>query len=232
MALPDWVRLPTRWIEDGGLRRLRWKEQGSTGTAALMLLLPLAHRVDQSTGSGSATYDELSEATELSRTKISEGLALLQGLGLIQRDPERRSGFTLLGFGPNGWGKLPAKRLYVGKGLFAFREFHLRKYVELNALKLYLLVVARRDTKTNLAHLTYDQIAERSGIDPSHIRSAISLLAAAGLMHIERVPSLSNEFGVANAYRLTYLDSFTHMGTSGRKTLSEGSFFAATDEGL
>jgi hypothetical protein len=123
-----------------------------------------------------------------------------------------------------GWGKLPAKGLYSGKSIGAFREFHLRKYVELNAMKLYLLVVARRDNKTNLAHMTYDQIEEKSGIDPSHIRSAIGLLATAGLMHIKRVPSSSSEFGVANAYRLTYLDSYRHMGTSGRKMLSEAAF--------
>ena len=44
------------------------------------------------------------------------------------------------------------------------------------------------------------------------------------------VPSSSSEFAVANAYRLTYLDSYMHMGTSGRKMLSEGAFAAALED--
>jgi hypothetical protein len=49
MAMRDWVRLPSRWIEDGGLSDLEWgvgKPSGSDYTAALMVLAPLAHHAD------------------------------------------------------------------------------------------------------------------------------------------------------------------------------------------
>lgn len=229
MKLLDWVKLPTGWIEAGGLKRLRWQVQHSDATAALMILVCLAHCADQTNGVGKATYNLLAEATGLSRTKISAALSLLEKLELIEREPEGRSTYALKGFATKGWGKLPARRLYTSNAIIAFRNFHLRSYIELNALKLYLLVVTRRDNKTNLAHMTYDQISDYSGIDQARIRSAISFLAANGLLHVERLPSAESEYGTANAYRLVYIDSHRHMGTSGRAAdTSFPEFFTAT----
>jgi hypothetical protein len=41
MAVHNWARLPSKWIEEGGLRDLRWvasKPTGSDNAAALMVL--------------------------------------------------------------------------------------------------------------------------------------------------------------------------------------------------
>ncbi len=43
MPLTEWVRLPTAWIENNGLRHFRWGASGSDHIAALMSLMAIAH---------------------------------------------------------------------------------------------------------------------------------------------------------------------------------------------
>ena len=97
-----------------------------------------------------------------------------------------------------------------------FDELHLRKVVELDALKLWYFFAARRDNSDNLAKATYDQISEATGIARSRIKSALTLLAANALIYVERIPSSTNDYGVAHAYRLPQIDPGRHMGTNGR----------------
>ena len=115
------------------------------------------------------------------------------------------------------WGKLPAKPLYHRDGaISAFKHFKLRSATELHALKLLVLVVARRDDKTNLANISYAKIAEYAGIHSHHIRGAVSHLTGLGLLHIEQASSAVSEVGVSNAYRLPHVDPRNHRGTTGR----------------
>ena len=101
------------------------------------------------------------------------------------------------------------------------REFNLRKPVELNAWKLYFLFVAARNNATNLAHIGYDKIFEHTGVATNKIRHSISVFATVGLVYIEHVPSKQGMFGISNAYRLIHLDSYRHMGTTGRGMMQE-----------
>lgn len=214
----DWVRLPTQWIQDGGLKELRWDAgEGSDRVAALMVLIALAHRAEANSGEGHATYDGLMQATGLSRAKIAKGLDVLSARNLVTRGAQGRSSFALVDYDlARGWAKLPARPLYSGGRIAAFADFHLRKAAELNALKLYLLFVARRGNDTNLAQISYDKITEYTGLDRNRIKQALTLLAIANLVHVERVPSDVNDFAVSNAYRITHIDSYAHMGTRGR----------------
>jgi hypothetical protein len=222
MALKSWVRLPTTWIEAGGLKQFRWADSRSANTAALMLLTVIAHRADDADGSGIArlTYDELAKATNLSRAKIAEGLSVLEHQRLIIRGVQGRSTYQLCGFSLQPpWGKLPARRLYVAERIAAFHDFTLRLRTELYALKLYFLFVARRDNQANLVHITYDQMEGYTRIRREDLKRGISLLAASGLVYVEHVASRQSEHGFANAYRLAGLDSYRHLGTSGREAL-------------
>ena len=66
MPLKAWVRLPTAWIRDHGLKAFRWAGPArSDNTAALMLLVAIAHRVDDQSGLTRLTYDQLAVATGL-----------------------------------------------------------------------------------------------------------------------------------------------------------------------
>jgi DNA-binding transcriptional ArsR family regulator len=219
MAMRDWVRLPSRWIEEGGLEELAWTGSLQTGadyTAALMVLAPIAHAADDD-GLSRRTYDQLASATGLSRAKVSMGLSVLAELNVIKRKPDGRSTFVLTNYNEGGgWSKLPAKGLYAYGKITAFEHFHLRSMTELHALKLYYLFARRRSNRTNMAHLSYEKIEQYSGIERSRIKKAISFLTACGLIHVDHVPSRLFENRYANAYRLTNLDPYNHRGTRGR----------------
>lgn len=212
----DWVRFPTHWIEDKRLFSFTWKEgAGSDYTAALACLIAIAHRVDEQ-GIARITYNDLQTATSMSRAKVAAGLGVLEGKDLIQREAAGQSTYFLTGFDPaGGWAKLPAKPLYEkGGAITAFKELHLRKPIELHALKLYLLFVSRRDRAVNLAVINYGTIASYTGLQTSQIRQGITLLSALNLIHVERVKSWESDIGKANAYRLVGLDSYVHRGTT------------------
>jgi biotin operon repressor len=217
-GLQTWVKLPTSWIERHGLRPFQWKNgQGPAATAALMVLAALAHHADATTGICRRSYDDLTLATDISRAKVAAGLTFLETQKIVSRWVDGRGSYKLNDFDPSrGWGKFPAKLLYKGSTIAAFKEFHLRRPTELDALKAYFLFVSRRDNEKNFAHLSYEKIEEYAGISRQKIKSAISLLAACGLVHVETVPSKVSGYGVSNAYRIAHIDPYNHNGTRGR----------------
>jgi hypothetical protein len=218
-----WVRLPSRWIEQRGLRQLQWEGngKGADSVAALMALTVIAQHADEETGVARLTYDELCSITGLSRAKLSNGLDVLESFGVVDRAPDGRSTYKLCDFNPNpkegGWAKFPARPMYSSGRIAAFEDFRLRTPTELNALKLLFLFVSRRGRDTNMANISYEKIEDYIGIARFRIKAGISLLAAQSLVYVERIPSQENELGVANAYRIVGLDSNMHMGTRGRR---------------
>lgn len=225
MTMKSWVKMPTGWIQAGGLTSFRWKQgEGSANVASLMLLAVIAHHADDEHGVARITYDRFQVATGLSRAKISDGLNILVHRGLIER-LDIQSTYRVADFDPaRGWGKLPARGLYRQDAIPAFYEFRLRRATELDALKLYYGVVARRDNDTNLARMNYETIEDYAGVPRNRIKSALSLLAVNNLVHVEHVPSWTSDYGVSNAYRLAHLETNRHMGTRGRRLIQEGDF--------
>lgn len=216
--LRPWVKLPNAWIEANGLRAFQWKGgKGAANTAALILLAVIAHHTDTDTGFARLTYDELAARASLSRAMVSAGLDILDDQGLIIRTPAGRSTYQLANFNPVAdWTKLPAAGLYNNDAVAAFAEFQKRKAVELDAMKLYFLFASRRSRDLNVALLTYEQIELRSGVKRYNVKRALSLLCAMGLIHIEHLPREFGEPGVVSGYRLAHLESYRHMGTTGR----------------
>jgi len=220
VAIRDWVRIPSTWINEDGLRALSWKHggEGANQIAALMALTVIAHAADSDTGVARVTYDHFSQATLLSRAKISKGLAVLERIEVIEREPDdARSTYKFAKYDPDAvWAKFPAKSMYSAGAIAPFTDFQLRRVAELDALKLFFLMVARRDRATNLANIGYDKIVEYTGINRGRIKTAISFLAAHSLVHVERIPSMVSKDGVSNAYRVIGIDPYAHMGTRGR----------------
>jgi hypothetical protein len=219
----QWVRLPVNWIAAHGLAEFKWSNggPGSDRIAALMTLIAIAHAADRETGRARLTYDELTDRTFLSRVKVSSGLTVLEQQKLITRKTDgRRSVFGLANFDPTGgWAMLPAKGMYSGERIRAFYDFNLRKVIELDALKLFLLLVQRRDRKSNLAIISYDKIEAYAGITRQRIKSALSFLSAFPLVYVEPQPSAQSEFGVSNAYRIVGIEPRVHQGTVGRAAI-------------
>jgi hypothetical protein len=220
--LRDWVMLPTRWIEDEGLRAYKWTGTGTPGSTfvvAFLALIAIAQHAEQETGVATLTYDQLTEAIGVSRTKLAAAIAVLRERRLVEKtDALGRSGYRLVGYDlTGGWAKLPARALYVGGRMPDFADFSLRSVHEFNALKLYLTLVSRRDRKTNQAKLSYDGIMAYTGMSRDRIKGALNVLTGRGLVHVDHLPSKFSAHGVSNAYRIAHIEATRHMGTTGRK---------------
>jgi hypothetical protein len=215
--LLEWTKLPNEWIEGHGLKEFRWTGgQGADHLAALMTYTVILNHSDPR-GSAILTYDELCDMTSLSRAKVSCGLDVLSGLSLVQRRVGGRSRYQISNYNPDiGWAKFPARGLYGNGVVRAFTSFRLRNRAELDAMKLYFLFASRRDPASNMAKISYDKIEEYSGVGREHIKRALTVLGANGLVHIEHLPSGAYADGIASAYRLVHLSTRHHMGTWGR----------------
>jgi hypothetical protein len=225
MPLREWVRFPSTWIERGGLKDLRWGAGGANNTAALMVLMVIAHHAEDATGLATLTYNRLCTATDLSRAKVAGGLDVLERIDVVRRAPAGRSTLQLVDYDPKrDWCKLPARKLYDAGRVAAFKDFRLRRASELDALKLYLLFAARRGRDTNMAHLSYDKIYDYSRVPENRIKTAISYLAVIPLIYVEHLRSAARPGALFNAYRLVGLDTRVHMGTLGAALLRDGSF--------
>ncbi|WP_237064630.1 hypothetical protein [Loktanella sp. M215] len=100
MNMRQWVKLPSAWMEEGGLSAFKWRaEAGASETAALMVLMAIAHRADLEEGIARATYNDLFAATGVSRTKIADGLEILAARNLVIREANGRSTFQLTNYG-------------------------------------------------------------------------------------------------------------------------------------
>jgi len=223
MAVKAWVRLPSNWIRNGGLTALRWQNggAGADNIAALLALAPIAHLADEETGIARATYDQICDATNLSRAKLANGLEILKQHGIVLPEPDgARSNYKLLNYSTDsGWAKFPGKSMYSNDRIAAFKDLRLRRPAELDAMKLFFFFVASRDRATNQANVGYDKIEEGTGVQRIKIKTAISLLASLSLVYIDHIPSRQNLHGVSNAYRIVGIEPTKHMGTTGRALL-------------
>lgn len=219
MNMRQWVKLPSAWMEEGGLARFKWRaETGASETAALMVLMAIAHRADLADGLARTTYDELTTATGISRTKVADGLDVLEARNLVIREPDGRSTYQLANYGEGHvWAALPAKPLYARNGAMPmFDDFHLRKAAELDALKIYLAFAARRDTSQNVTRITYDQISGYAGVHLGKIKKALGVLNINGLITVESYERADGQPGAAHGYRLSHLFPSRHAGSTGR----------------
>jgi hypothetical protein len=171
-----------------------------------MVLIALAHRSSTEKPTIRATYDEITAATHLARPTVSRGLTILAELGLITRAPAGQSTYELLWDDSRRWAKLPAKGLYSGDGVKAFTHFTLRSRVELDALKIYLLLVDRKSFDRNQVDISYDGIARYSGVPTSCISAAISLLIKLDLVRVSS-GVFDERAGQPNSYRIAHLES-------------------------
>jgi DNA-binding transcriptional ArsR family regulator len=213
-----WMPFPTQWIRATGLKRFPWKRSGagSDNIAALMCLIAISHIVDDVTGVARITYTDLHERTGLSRSKLSAGLKILKHKNLLETEGQARSHYHLRNYGQGGWGKMPVRTMYESGRITAFSGFNLRKRTELDALKVFLLIVAFRGEDINAAHIGYEKIVEHSGVHGNRIKAAISLLTNHELIVVDPRKK-ENELGYSHTYRIVGVESRKHMGTIGRK---------------
>jgi hypothetical protein len=230
--MKQWIKIPTKWVIDTDkaiLKKMKWVGINKAhNTAALMVYIAIAHSINdipargrENIGEAILSYTELVDITSLSRALVVGAINVLINENLITKSTSGKvNRYAIVGYEEMyGWGKLPAKKLY-GSGLekiTAFKNFHLRKKVELDAMKIYFLALALRNNQTNYAQMTYEKITEYTGIHRNDISSATSFLVASELIRINQIESKNNENQFINIYRLVGLDSYNHVGTKGKK---------------
>ena len=230
--MKEWSRMPSYWLRDEEslpLAAMKWVGGNkSDQIAALMIYIALTHNASDKPSAGNPeigisklTYSEIGEITGLSRAKIAGGLKVLFELEVVSSiGIGRNNVYKIVNYEAHGgWAKLPAKGLYSKdfSKIEVFHKFHLRTKNELNALKLYLIIVALRNDATNYAQVGYDKLSRYTGIHRSEIKSALSLLINMGLIQVDSATSEINQFATVNMYRLCYLEPYKHKGTTARR---------------
>jgi hypothetical protein len=112
------------------------------------------------------------------------GIHRAQDAGLIRYSPGSRvqaSSFTLVkpGEETGGWAKLPMHEIH--KKIPGLPH---RGATALVALKIYMVLIAARPNSNAVVALRHDTIRLKTGCQTNQLRSAVSLLAINGLVHV------------------------------------------------
>lgn len=221
--MKEWVKMPSKQFMDTALTpltKIRWKASGGNANAiaALMTYIALVHHVNESDshtrgqeGSVKITYDVLCQLIGISRNKLSGGLKVLQEFNLVSREGDGKNvTYSIIGYtSPSGWAKLPAKGLYDDSRsqIKLFKDFKLRSKAELNALKIYLVLLSFRNNKTLMTLMSYEKIAEYSGVQRSDIRTALSFLVVNHFITINTDLTTRDDYSRSNQYRIRHLEA-------------------------
>jgi len=234
--MKDWVKMPSRWIlnkETPPLSCFKWKgDNKAAHISAIMLYITINHYANSEhtrelteIGCAKLSYTELMNITDVSRAKIAEGLNILISMKLIEKIGINKTNiYKISNYKPDGgWAKLPAKSLYDKSmnHIIAFKQFKLRSKNELNALKLFLLLIALRNDDTNYANASYNTINLYTGISKNDIRSAISLLININFINVDKSNSDLKPDQTINLYRITGIDRYKHGGTISQEKLED-----------
>jgi len=183
-----WSKLPSWWFRPGeeALIELEGGQQAGISQAALRVYLGLAaaERKDAAGFEVQASFSNLEDLTHLSRVMVLRGIHRASLAGLITYTPGGRripSTFELVrpDDGAGGWAKLPRREVLERVPRLPHRGAN-----ALIALKLYLILLAGRHNDNTVVALKHLTLREKSGAQTNQIRSAISLLANEGLIHV------------------------------------------------
>lgn len=211
-----WSRLPTAWINQGGLKAFRSRERllGATMAGLKILIAVLltaennsAAEIGPGQGSASLSYDDLMDSTGLSRGSIAQGVALLRDAGIVtvrQEGRGKRNRYFMRDYGAGDhYTKISNLALYRHPSttrVTVLCELSTRSEADANALKLYLLLCAVKDRKSAFAMVSYERINEVTGIPEAKIRPAISVLIEHRLIDVDREKSTSEKRNHPNRY--------------------------------
>lgn len=222
----QWSRLPTEWILEDGLHDWKWGQLRSSGTAALQLLIAISHLQAKTSLDGwsfsalPCSYDEFTNRASMSRTQVSNGLNILESKRLITVFPGRPHQYKLEAADFQRWGKVPYSMITDKYGAITpFKDIHQRKRIEFDALKLYLLLIAMRDSSLNSARASYVKIQEKTGLNSQQTSSALSWLCAHQMVSTRFVEPHSAGDLRFQEYFVTGIEGRRHRGTRSDKGL-------------
>lgn len=182
-----WSKMPSWWFRPGkeALIGLKGGHQAGESQAALRVYLGLAaaERSNPTSFDVQASITDLEGLTQLSRVMVLRGINRAVYAGLITYapgGPKAKSTFQLVdpNEGSGGWAKMPTREVRERVPRLPHRGAN-----ALVALKLYLILLAGRSNTNTVVALKHTTMRDKSGAQPNQIRTGISLLADAGLIH-------------------------------------------------
>lgn len=199
-----WAKFPTRWLLQPGaetrtypLAELDWSGHRMTGIAALLVLITLSIRLNQARRPGTfdqnqhatvvaVTWKDLQKSVGVAPATLGKAISLLEAWGAIAVKKVGRSAhYELIGVGSaGGWCKLPQTFLEAhGDPVSRFKDLP-GTLLGLNALKLYVVLVALRSSQTQTTALSFTSITKWTGIRREDIRKAWGFLESQQLAAI------------------------------------------------
>jgi hypothetical protein len=207
------------------LTQFEWRKDGSSSMAALMILIALSIKLNQSLrgqhfepgkprpSDVAITFDELQRMTGFARGPVSTGLKLLEDLGAISRSKiGRANSYKLHGLNePGGWCQLPQSTLLRSDGTLSIKKLE-RKRATLHALRVYAALLSLRRQQTNTASISWTGLTRWTGVRRADIGAAIQVLVAWGLVSFSEELDDRHLDGEdrSNRYRIVGLGKVQH----------------------
>ncbi|MGG6349140.1 hypothetical protein [Pseudomonas putida] len=206
-----WAKMPKGWVTSGGLKKFSELNAEkhvdlvamNTSLAALKVYLAICTRANYHTGIAKTTYEELGNLVGHARNVVGRSLQVLEDGGYIRRDTGKPRGGSLIyvenWLEEKSFSKIPKSWLYHGRGpkkdqstenpettLVKLKAFGLNKRLSLQALKIYVLLLAMRHRDypddDGLTVISYDKIAEYTDVGRHAVSPAITLLMEMNLI--------------------------------------------------
>lgn len=194
-----WAKMPTDWVRfDDGLTSFR-SDELATSVAALKIYLMLCLQANRTptpllkeAGMVHVSYADIMEWANLSRAVVAGGIDKLRSEALIEYEEVRgKNLYRVASYDVHkGWAKVPTALVSSG----VIKRISARSKVGLNALKLYVLFLAQRNSVSSYASIGYDKIMSYTNIRRNDILPAVSVLTEARLVTCDRELRGDGEF--------------------------------------
>lgn len=194
----SFAQLPSWWLSSiegpddkrrHTLAELHWRDHRAAGICALLILIMLATRLNNvnrvarksgkpDTDTVAVTWTELQEATGHARATVGKGIMLLESWDVLKvKKVGRANHYQLVRVHePGDWCALPLTFPEKdGDAVSRFRNLPSTQ-LGLNALKLYVVLLARRSHSYNTTALSFNGIVRWTGIRREDIRKAWGFL--------------------------------------------------------
>jgi len=198
MSSAEWARMPKEWIIRGQLalpvdrsRTSQTEAIQAYKTFICIVLRANYHPNEEFERAGSAkiSYSQFEVMTGASRAVVSQGIAKLEKMKLVEIDKSLNTNvYTLAGYDTHGvsWAKMPKRYMLRAADTTILTKLPTRQRMTLHSLKLYLALLSFQDKGRASTLLSYQSIKKYTGINRRFIAATISNLVAHDLIHVRK----------------------------------------------
>lgn len=177
-ACPSW------WIRSDVIKEKFTAKSGEIGLniAALKCIIAMTLHNKFGDYQSKLSTSELEEITGLSRPLVIDGRDKLENLGIIMIEREHTFSYTQTTKSDDtGWAKIP-KPLVKSE----LKQIPNRGRAVLQALKIYLVLLATRPNQTDRFHMSHDKLIEKLGLQSQDVKRSLDILFNHGLIKVGR----------------------------------------------